>query len=179
MQDVLAKRYAQALFSIGLEDGFYKGYGEELKDFWESLEDSGPAGDVLSSLAYPKELRNRAVDAVIAAAKLAPMVQNFLRLLHEKGRFNLLGSVAAAYQGLVDRKEGLIRGTLTAASTVDESQLAALKSALSTFIGQSVELSVKEDPGLIGGVVAKLGDLVVDGSLKTKLARMSRLLGTA
>jgi F-type H+-transporting ATPase subunit delta len=177
MQDLLAKRYARALFSVGLEDGFYKGYGQELSEFWASLKQAGAMGEVLSSLAYPPEVRGRALEAVLAAAKLAPLVQNFLRLLHDRGRFGLLGAITEAYRFLVDEKEGLLRGSLVSAFPLEDRQLAALKSALGTFIGRKVELTVTLDSFLIGGVVAKLGDLVVDGSLRTKLNKMSQSLG--
>ncbi|MDR1395371.1 MAG: F0F1 ATP synthase subunit delta [Deltaproteobacteria bacterium] len=176
MQGILAKRYAQALFDLGQEEGSVRAWGQELQDFSLSLAGS-EEGSILSSLVYPRELRSRILEAVLKAAGLSERVQNFLRLLLERGRLNILGEIAAAYQRLADDKEGLIRGTVTAAEPLDDGQLAALKSVLSTFAGRKVELSVKQDPALIGGVVAKLGDLVIDGSLRSRLNRMSRQLG--
>ncbi|MDR1577417.1 MAG: ATP synthase F1 subunit delta [Deltaproteobacteria bacterium] len=178
MRVVLAKRYAQALFSLGLDDHAYEAYGQELADFWASLKAAGPEGEVLSSPAFPKEVRGGALELVLAKAGLSQIVGDFLRLLHRRGRLGFLGEIVSAYQKLLDEKNGLIRGLLTTASSLDDSQLSALKSVLGTYMGRRVELTVKLDPSIIGGVVAKLGDLVLDGSLKAKLNRLGRLLGT-
>ncbi|MDR1608752.1 MAG: ATP synthase F1 subunit delta [Deltaproteobacteria bacterium] len=178
MRGVLAKRYAQALFSIGLDDQAHEAYGQELAGFWASLKAAGQIGQVLSSQAYPKEVRSQALEAILAQAKLARVVGDFLRLLLLKGRFGFLEAIVQAYQKLLDDKNGLIRGTVTTAGPLDDSQLAALKSALGAYIGRRVEVTVKSDPAIIGGVVAQLGDLVLDGSLRAKLNRLGRLLGT-
>jgi F-type H+-transporting ATPase subunit delta len=115
----------------------------------------------------------------LAQAGLPPLVGDFIRLLHLKGRLGLLGEISQAYQKLLDEKNGLARGVLTVAAPLDDRQLAAIKAALGTFVGREVELTVKEDPALIGGVVARIGDLTVDGSLRTRFDRLSRLLGAA
>ncbi|MDR2142292.1 MAG: ATP synthase F1 subunit delta [Deltaproteobacteria bacterium] len=179
MRRALAKRYAQAIFSLGIDESSWEGYGQELADFWASVQGAGPDGEALYSLAYPREIRGQALTAVLAKAALSPTVEKFLRLLSSRGRLSLLGEINAAYQRLGDERKGLIRGVVTSAGPLNDSQLAAIKSALGTFIGHQVELTVKEDPTIIGGLIAKLGDLVVDGSLRTKLDQLGRLLGAA
>jgi F-type H+-transporting ATPase subunit delta len=88
----------------------------------------------------------------------------------------LLPQVLVAYKFLSDEKEGLIRGTLTTASALGQSELSAVKSALGMFMGQQVELTVKVDQSIIGGLVARLGDLVIDGSVRTQLDNLGRSL---
>jgi F-type H+-transporting ATPase subunit delta len=118
------------------------------------------------------------LDAILAKAGFSPLVNDFFRLLHLRGRLGLLGEIVTAYDHLMDQRAGITRGTLTVAGPMPESQINALKSALGTLVGRKVELKTVEDQSIIGGVVAKLGDLVVDGSLRSRLDRLSALLGT-
>ncbi|MDR1870985.1 MAG: ATP synthase F1 subunit delta [Deltaproteobacteria bacterium] len=178
MRGVFAKRYAQALFSLGVDDNQAQEYGQEIRDFWASLQGAGADGALLYSPAYPKEARGQALNAVLAKAGLSPLVSDFLRLLHLRGRLGSLGEIGVAYARLLDDAAGLTRGILTVPGPLAESQIEALKSALGTLVGRKVEFKVEEDPAIIGGVVAKLGDLVVDGSLRSRLDRLSALLGT-
>jgi F-type H+-transporting ATPase subunit delta len=179
MRGIIAKRYAQALFSLGEDEGSEAAFGQAVADFAASVKAAGPEGEALSSLAYPKELRGQVLEAVLAKAECPRLVSDFFRLLHARGRLGLLAGIDAAYRKLLDDKAGLVRGEVTVAAPLEPSQLGALKAALSTFTGRHVELTVKEDPAIIGGVVAKLGDLALDGSLKSQFERLSRLIGAA
>jgi F-type H+-transporting ATPase subunit delta len=176
MSDILSKRYAKALLLLGQEDGNYRQYGQELAEFTKELEQTGEVGQALISPFYPKEKRGQALTAILDQSSLSDIVKNFLRLLHDKGRFNKLSSILDAYSQLCDGADGLIRGTLTTAAPLSESQLSASKGALNTMSGAKVELEVKVDPSIIGGLVARLGDLIVDSSLKTQLERLGRYL---
>jgi F-type H+-transporting ATPase subunit delta len=179
MRDLLAKRYAKALFSIGEDDGQAEAYGQAIANFAEGLERVGPEGSALYSPAFPKNARAEALEAILAKIDPPKVVGDFIRLLGERGKLGFIYAISASYQKLLDEKEGLIRGVLTVAAPLDEGRLSAIRAALGTFAGKRVELTVKEDPAIIGGVVAKLGDLVVDGSLRTRFDRLSRLLGSA
>ncbi|MDR1296872.1 MAG: ATP synthase F1 subunit delta, partial [Deltaproteobacteria bacterium] len=130
----------------------------------------------LCTPAYPREVLGRALAEVVAKSDLDPLVGNFLLLLHKKGRFACLPQIAAAYDELADELDGLVRGTVTSASPLAEGELSAVRGALSILTGSKVELKVVVDPGVIGGLVARLGDLVVDTSLRTQLDRVGSLL---
>jgi F-type H+-transporting ATPase subunit delta len=176
MQDILAKRYAKALLSLGRDDGHYREYGTELEGFRQEIDSAGEVGRALISPFYPKPQRGQALAAILDKSDLSPAVANFVKLLHDKGRLNLLGPIADAYSSLKDEAEGIVRGTLTSASPLSESQISLIKGALNTMSGAKVELEVKIDPSIIGGLVAQLGDLVVDSSLRTQLSRLGRKL---
>jgi F-type H+-transporting ATPase subunit delta len=176
MQDILAKRYAKALLLLGQEDGDYRGLGLELTEFQREIAEAGEAGQALISPFYPKDQRGQALAAVLERSSLSPAVNNFIKLLHQKGRLNLLGPIASAYSRLSDEADGLVRGTLTSAAPLTESQISAIKGALHTMSGAKVELEVKIDPSIIGGLVARLGDLVVDSSLQTQLQILGKKL---
>ena len=178
MSDILAKRSAKALLSLGQDDGNYRQYGQELEGFQAELEAAGDISQALLSPFYPKDQRGQALAAILEKSQLSGIIKNFLNLLHEKGRLNILALIIPAYKSLCDQADGLIRGTVTTAAPLSESQLSAVKGALSTMSGSKVELEVIIDPSIIGGLVARLGDLVVDSSLMTQLDRLgSKLTG--
>ncbi|MDR1308365.1 MAG: ATP synthase F1 subunit delta, partial [Deltaproteobacteria bacterium] len=118
----------------------------------------------------------RALAGILGKSGFSPAVSNFLRLLHDKGRLGKLADIASAYAQLCDEADGLLRGTLTTAAPLAKRELSAIKGALSTLTGAKVDLEVVLDPSIIGGLVARLGDLVVDSSLRTQLDRAGRLL---
>lgn len=178
MQSILAKRYARALLSIGLEDGRYHEYGTALADLVKALEEAGPDAKALTTPLYPRAVRTAILEALLAKSNLVEVVANLLRLLLARDRLGLLPALVESYGELVDEKDGLVRGVLTTAASLGQGELSAIEGALGTMTGREVKLEVVEDPAIIGGLVARLGDLVVDGSLKTRLDRIGRLLAS-
>ncbi|MDR1677733.1 MAG: ATP synthase F1 subunit delta [Deltaproteobacteria bacterium] len=176
MTDILSKRYAKALLLLGQEDGNYRLYGQELSGFEKVLEETGEVGKALISPFYPKDQRGRALAQILDQSTLSGPVKNFIKILHDRGRLERFKAITSVYAKLSDEADGLIRGTLTSAVPVTESQLSAVKGALNTMSGSRVELEVVIDPTIIGGLVARLGDLVIDSSLKTQLERLDRHL---
>ncbi|MDR2349143.1 MAG: ATP synthase F1 subunit delta [Deltaproteobacteria bacterium] len=168
-----AKRYATALLELGLADGQYVKYGEELKDFAGSLAGAGKEADLLSSPSLPANVRKKMADGILEKAGLSPLVNNLSRLLFERGLLSRLPAVAEAYGKLLDEKEGVLRGTLYSPTELVQSEFAAVREALSIYTGKKVELAQSLKPELIGGVVAKLGDLVIDGSVKSRLEKLA------
>ena len=169
----LVNRYARALLGLGLADGQYEGYGRELKELAEALASLGEEAKALVSPGYPSGVRARMLDLILARAALSPMVTNFIQLLMDKGHLARLGEMAATYNALVDAEKGLVRARLTSASSLSELEIEAVRTSLSRFSGRQVELTVDQDPGLIGGVVARLDDLIIDGSVRTQLGRLA------
>ncbi|MDR1041733.1 MAG: ATP synthase F1 subunit delta [Deltaproteobacteria bacterium] len=179
MDSILATRYARALLSIGEEDGKYKEYGEELARFAEAMDAARPESGVLDSPVYPGELRGRILEAVLAKAGLSQTVGNFARLLYARGRIGILSAAARAYGRLTDEKDGILRGTVFTPSPIGDPDLEALREALRVYLGGSrIELVQASDPSLIAGISVKVGDLVLDGSLKSQLQRFAAAFAT-
>ncbi|MDR1035803.1 MAG: ATP synthase F1 subunit delta [Deltaproteobacteria bacterium] len=174
MDSILASRYARALLSIGEEDGKYKEYGEELSRFAEAVEGARPDSSVLESPAIPGEIRAKILEAVLADAGLSVTVGNFVRLLYARGRISILGEAARAYVRLTDEKDGIMRGTVMTPAELSGPDLDALREALRVYLGCSrIELAQAPDPSLIAGIAVKVGDLVLDGSVKAQLTRLA------
>lgn len=172
----VAKRYARALLELGKADGQYVRYGQELKDLAASFDGAGEIVKALLSPAFPLRLRQGMVDKIIKNAGLSPLVANFVHLLMDKGRLADLPDIAEAYNVLSDAEKGVVRAQLTSANPLDLKEVEAIRVSLSKFTGKTVELSLAEDPGLIGGLVAKLGDLTIDGSVRTQINKLSEQL---
>ncbi|GHV56709.1 ATP synthase subunit delta [Deltaproteobacteria bacterium] len=169
-------RYAHALLNLGLDDGQYVRYGEELQGLASALAALGEEAKTLTSPTYPAAVRRRMLDQILARAALSPLVTNFIGLLLDKGHLSELSGIAATYSNLADAERGLVRGRLTSAAPLGAAEIEAVQAALGKFSGRRVELSVDRDPGLIGGVVARLGDLTIDGSLRTQISKLAERL---
>ncbi|MDR2461082.1 MAG: ATP synthase F1 subunit delta [Deltaproteobacteria bacterium] len=174
MDTTLAKRYARALLTLGESDGQYSKYGEELSSFAGAFSQCPLAAQVLDSPVYTYELRSKILDSILAEAQLSPIVANFVHLLADRNRLGIISGIAESYGKLVDEKEGILRGVVTTPfDELSDSQFSAIREALGTFTGAKVILAYQKDPSLIGGVVARVGDLVLDGSLKTQLKKLN------
>jgi F-type H+-transporting ATPase subunit delta len=168
----VARRYARALFSIGLEDGRFEGYGDELEAILSALEQSRDAGAFLRNPGYTLQQRHHAADAVAGALKLSPTVVNFLGLLVDRQRMGDLGQISRAYRAMVDEKVGRVRATVTSAAPLTDRETRNLREAIAQMTGRTIVLDSRTDPSLIGGVVAQVGSRQFDGSLRTQLEQM-------
>jgi len=172
----IVNRYARALLSLGLADGQYDRYGRELQELAGALAGLGEEAEILVSLAYPAGIRQKILALILARAAVSPIVANFVQLLLDKSHLNRLSEVAVVYNALVDAEKGLVRAALTSASPLSAAEIEAVRTSLSRFSGRQVELTVDQEPDLIGGVVVRLGELIIDGSVRTQLGRMAARL---
>jgi F-type H+-transporting ATPase subunit delta len=171
-------RYAHALLNIGLDDGRYVEYGLELRGLAEVLSALGEETRALTSPSYPEGVRQKMLDLILDKAALSPIVSNFINLLMDKDHLGELGEIAIAYNDLADAEKGLVRARVTSAAPLPGSVLKSLQTVLSQFAGRQVELALDHDPALIGGLVAQMGDLTIDGSVRTQLEKLTARLTT-
>jgi F-type H+-transporting ATPase subunit delta len=175
----VARRYARALLSLGLEEGRFEQYGDELEAVVEARKASRELASILDNPGYSPQQRRAAVDAVSSALNLSPLTVNFLQLLIDRQRIGDLAQIARVYRTLVDQQAGRVRATITSAGPLSEHQLERLREAIGRMTGRSIVLEAKTDPSIIGGVVAQVGAKLLDGSLRTQLERMREDLKTA
>lgn len=168
----VAKRYARALFELAKETGRIEEIGSELASVVQLFEANGALWHGLTSPATAREAKSQALDAVAEKAGLDKTVANFLRVLLDARKMVLLPQVAGAYADLADEAVGRVRGTAAAPMRLDEASLSRLSAALSKALSKKVILDAEQDPSLVGGVVARVGNLVFDASVKTQLERM-------
>jgi len=172
-QTILAKRYAKALFAVGQEEGKSEAYRETLNVLGDFLQKYPEAMDALTNLLYPMELREKVMAQLISELQADQLMANFLNLVVQKKRAGILPEIAAEFQALVDADQNVSRGMLTAASEISGDLQAKVQATLENITGKKVILTTEIDPQIIGGIVAKVGDLVMDGSIKTQLAGLN------
>ncbi len=165
----VARRYAKALLTMGKEDGKYQEYGEGLSGFAHLLEREPELRDALLNPIHSREDRRKLLLRMIDLLQLPLLVSNLLQLLLDKHRLNVVDGVAQAYQEMVDEVENVSRARVKAAIVLDDATQDRLRQVLSKLTGSTVVMEVEEDPNIIGGIVAKVGDLVLDGSVRSQI----------
>jgi F-type H+-transporting ATPase subunit delta len=172
----IARRYAKALLLIGKEDGQAETYREELDGVSQLIAGDPDLGRAINNPLYSAADRGKVLEAVIQKLNLSKVMQSFLLLLFEKGRFGFLESVNDFYQKLADDLKGIARASLVSATELGDDTVDKIRAALSKRTGKDIILEVQQNPELIGGIVTKIGDLVLDGSIKTQLVNMRESL---
>jgi F-type H+-transporting ATPase subunit delta len=120
--------------------------------------------------------RQSLMEAIAKAMSLSPQVSKLLALLGKSGKLDLVPELAVAYRERLLAHQNIVRADVTTAAPLTPEKTRALEESLSTVTGKKVELSVSVDPELLGGVVARIGSTVYDGSVKTQLERMRQEL---
>ena len=166
---ILAKRYARALLTIGQEDKKYKKYGEELDVFVGFLKENPEVENAISNPRYPVENRQNVLKIIVEKLGLSNAVQRFLALVLEKKRMPYIASICECYHSLVDDLENISRAKIISAVPLEEKALSSITKALEKIVGRKIIAETETDSDIIGGVIAKVGDLVLDGSVKTQL----------
>jgi F-type H+-transporting ATPase subunit delta len=172
----IARRYAKALLLIGKEDGKAETYREELDGLSQMLTSQPDLERAINNPLYRPTDRRKVLEAVVQKLGLSEVMESFLFLLFEKGRFSFLESINDFYQKLADDLKGIARASLVSAGELGDDTIEKIRAALSTRTGKDIILDVQQDPELIGGIVTKIGDLVLDGSIKTQLVNMRESL---
>ncbi len=172
----IARRYAKALLLIGKEDGKAETYREELDGLTKLLAVQPDLERAVNNPLYPPADRRKVLEAVVQKLGLSEVMQSFLFLLFEKGRFGFLESISEFYAKLADDLKGIARASLVSATELGDDTVDKIRAALSQRTGKDIILDVQQDPELIGGIVTKIGDLVLDGSIKTQLVNMRESL---
>ena len=173
---VIARRYAKALLLIGKEDGNTETYRDELAGFSELVEREKTLEQAISNPLYNAEGRKKVLESVIKKLGFSGIMKAFLTLLFDKGRFIYLSSINDLYQKMADELKGISRASLVSATELSSETVEKIRATLSEKTGKDIILDVEKDPGLIGGIVTRIGDLVLDGSIKTQLLNMRESL---
>ena len=174
-----AHRYAKALFSLAQDEHRHREIRAELENLGSLFDGSRELRDALLTPLHPADERKAVLKAVGGQANVSALVLNFIAYLIDQRRLIDFSSIVAAYGELADEAEGMVIAEVVSASPLDDRRKDRLRRALSERTGQEVRLEVEVDPSLIGGAVAKVGDLVFDGSLRTQLGQLrSNLTGS-
>ena len=172
----IARRYAKALLIIGKEDGQAEAYGKELDGFAKLMAKEKELEKAICNPLYGVLGRKNVLEAVIGKVGISKIVASFLLLLFDKGRFDFLSDINDFYQKLADDLKGVLQASLVSASELSSETVEKIRTTLSKRTGKDIILQVEQDPSLIGGIVSRIGDLVLDGSIKSQLLNMRESL---
>jgi F-type H+-transporting ATPase subunit delta len=172
----LAKRYARALVGIGTEQNALEKYGEELAGMVQLVHTSRDFRELLINPVFTKEDKKKIAGQILDRMGTDRMVINFVNVLIDRKRIDQLEAIEQAYREQVDNIRGITRGEVTSAEAITEEELDRVTDALSTITGKQVLVTTKVDPYLIGGLVARVGDMVFDGTIRTQLNQLKESL---
>jgi len=170
-----ARRYAKALLDLARGQGLQETVGVELARVTEVLADPSLA-QLLALPNLPLKTRRDITERLSTALALQPLTSNFLRVLAENGRLDIIPQVENAYQHLLERALGRVRAKVRAAAPLSEEELNALVDAFSRLTNMTVLPTIELDPELLGGVTVEIEGRVYDASLKTQLQRLGETL---
>ena len=168
----LARRYAKALFELGNAQHNIDHVGADIRAIAAAMKESAELASVLSSPAIRRSERRKVVDALIERIGVRPVTKNFVELLLDHERFSALPGISRELDAMIEAKAGRVHAEITSAKPLDPAQLTQITAALEKLSGKKVTVDKREDPELLGGVVAKIGDVVYDGSLRNQLAQL-------
>ncbi len=172
----IARRYAKALLLIGKEDGQTETYRRELDQFARMVATDKELSGILTNPLYDADSRKKVLQALAEKMEFSKVMRSFLVLLFEKGRIGFIGPINEFFHKLADELKGVARASLVSATELSDETIEKIRAALSKKTGKDIILEVQQDPGLIGGIVTRIGDLVLDGSIKTQLLNMQESL---
>ena len=163
-------RYASALYALAKEQHAVDAVSADLHRFSAMIATGGDMDRFVKSPIFSGEEQVKALDALLPKAGIGGIAANFIKLVAQKRRLFAIEAMIADFARLNDAAKGIARAEVTVAQPLGDAHLAALGRELAAISGgKSVEMSVKVDPSIIGGLIVKLGSRMVDGSLKTKL----------
>jgi F-type H+-transporting ATPase subunit delta len=171
-----AKRYASAAFSVATETGDYDAWLSALTDFARMLQ-MPSARTVFMSPAIPTSQKHEALDHLLPAAP--PLVRNFLHILADRARLDEVPGIAEALRALINQRRGIVTAEVTTAIPLDAELERVVAQRLAAHFHADPQLMTivsRVDPTIIGGVVARVGDQVIDDSVRERLARLRRSL---
>ena len=166
----MAGRYASALHALAREQNATGPVGADLARFQKMIDDSADLQRLVRSPAFSAEEQTKALGALLDKAGISGVAANFIKLVSAKRRLFAISDMISDYRKIDDSYNGVTRATVTVAEPLNDSQTQALRQQLAAVTGgKSVDVDIKVDPAIIGGLVVKVGSRMVDSSLKTKL----------
>jgi F-type H+-transporting ATPase subunit delta len=175
LRGAAARRYAQAVFDIAKQTNTLDQWLADLRAVSGVFGRQG-AATTLEDPGLKTEDQKRIIDERLAALKVQPMVANLLHMLVQRQRLALLPRIVESYQQLFNKEKGIVVADVTSAVPLDEAQQKRVVAELSKITGKSIELRVHQDPSILGGLITRIGDELIDSSVATRLSTLAQRL---
>lgn len=176
IRQVAAKRYAEAAYQLARERGTVEDWSAALELMASAFADPEMAA-VMDSPRLPSAAKLALIERTLAG--IDPLALNLARLLVTKGRTYLVPQIAEAFQERMDKERGIAHAQVVTAVPLSEAEKAAIAARLKEITGKQVVLETEVDEEIVGGLVARIGDRLIDGSTKSRLLALKRQLQEA
>jgi F-type H+-transporting ATPase subunit delta len=170
--ETVAQRYARAIFELGVEGSNLVGLVEDMRKLAEVYRGSPEMHRMMGNPLIPEEARRATIHEIAERLELSPMGANAAGLLTQRKRLSVLPAIVEELDRLSDEQAGVARATVTSAEPLSEEYAERLSQELSTATGKKVVLDRKHDPDLLAGLVVRIGDQVIDGSVRARLSAL-------
>jgi F-type H+-transporting ATPase subunit delta len=165
-------QYAKAFADIAIAQGAPQTSVKQLADFGEAFAESGELRNFLGSPAVDVQAKHRVVEKIATRQGAGRIVRNFVFVILDHHRAHLLPEIIAAVQEVVRQRQGIAEAEVSSAAELSSAQKTELAKTLSRLTGKKIEPKYALDPALLGGAIARVGDTIYDGSLRSRLAEM-------
>ena len=166
-QGVIARRYAKALINLAEKD--LENTGKSLTALADVFSNSAELSEVLSDTKVSSQIKQNVLKEILKKIKVSKLVDTFIRYLLAKRRIVLLPNIERAFNLFLQKKLGRIEAGITVAQEISEVTVGKLEKAISRYSGKEVTVNITIDPAIIGGIVTRIGSVVIDGSIHTQL----------
>ncbi len=168
IQRELAMKYSKAIFEYGKENDKLTVLKKDLKEVNKIVEESKEFNNLLFSVRILPEDKKNIIDSIFKD-KISDYIRNFLKLLIDKRREVFLAQIIKEYNNKVDREMKTINVQVISAIKLSKQSEKELKDKLSSIYDSEIKLELKKDPSILGGMILKIGDQLIDGSIKNHL----------
>jgi F-type H+-transporting ATPase subunit delta len=165
----MAGRYAAALFELAKEQKQLEQVERDVASFQTLLEGSPDLVRLVRSPVISAGAQARALDAILAKVGISGFTGNFLKLIVRNRRLFAIADMLRAFQALLARERGEVSADVASAHPLSQEQMQVLSDSLKASIGKHVQIRIRVDPNLLGGLIVKVGSKMIDSSLRTKL----------
>jgi F-type H+-transporting ATPase subunit delta len=173
----IAQVYARSLFAVAKENGILDTIREQLNQFADLLRGNRQVAIFLFSPYFTTAEKKDGLERAITGAE--PVFVNFLEALLERHRMPAIYRIAAAYEQLWEHENRLLPVEVTSAVALDEQTIASIGTRIGEQTGRRIELSSKVDDGIIGGIVLRVGNVILDASIRNRLEQLRKQVAQA
>jgi F-type H+-transporting ATPase subunit delta len=171
-------QYANALADIALEQGAAEPAAKQLESFGAAYAQSAELRTFLVSPAVSVEAKHAVIEKVIGRLGASKIIRNFLFVIADHRRTQLIPEIIAAFQQVLRQRQGVAEAEISSAVELTAAQKKELAATLSRLTGKKIEPTYSLNPALLGGAVVRIGDTIYDGSLRSRLNEMRARLAS-
>ena len=175
MAKLVSKTYSEALFEVALEENKVDLFLNEINFVTENFKMHPEFFDLFKTPLVRGDEKKQIIEEVFGD-KLSKEMNNFLKIIIDKRRGHFIEQIKWEYEKIVNNHKGIVSATAITAVPLSDKDKTILQNKLSTVTGKTVKLSNKIDKNVIGGILVKIGDKVIDGTIKSRLEELKESL---